>query len=101
MAAGACALRAQAPLPPADSPTIGIDTLDVVNHPDKLDVRVGFDSILDRNHPEDLADSNITVLAEPSGSRLKPVRPGSVNYGTNKAVLEMFLAPPRRRTTTP
>jgi hypothetical protein len=74
IAAGTCALRAQCPTPAA-SPTIGINTLDIVTRPDALYLTVTFTSLLDRNHPEDLGDSNVTILAGPSGSRLKPYMP--------------------------
>lgn len=100
IAAGACAVRAQQPpapaaAPPAKSPAISIDTLDVVNHPDGLDLTVTFTSLLDRNHTKDLDGSNVTILAEPSGSRLNAVKPGDIHYAEVGAdTVEMLLPLP-------
>jgi hypothetical protein len=91
MAVGACALRAQTPTP---APAIKIKKLYVVRHPDRLEVKVSFDKLLDRNHPEDLADpTNVTILAKPSGSHLVPVDSANI-ANTGADVVEMRLPLP-------
>jgi hypothetical protein len=74
-AAGVCALRAQAPAPAADTSTIGIGSLKVVSHSTvdskrMVDVLVRFNLRRDLKHPEDMTESNITVVATPSGSKI-------------------------------
>ncbi len=89
LAIAACAL-AQTP-----APAIAIKTLDAVNRPDTLNLRIAFDSILDSDYPGDLTDSNITILAMPSASRLLPAR----IHATDTVVEITLLALPETKDT--
>jgi hypothetical protein len=70
MVAGAGVVRSQVPAAAPAAPAINIDTFDVIDRHGTLDLNLTFDSILDLTHPEDLTDSNITILGTPSKSRM-------------------------------
>jgi hypothetical protein len=67
-------LCAQTPAPAPATPSIAIKNLDVVSGQNTLGLSIAFDKVLAPDHPEDLTDSNITILAKPGGSRMVPGR---------------------------
>jgi len=82
MAAGVLLAQQPGAAPAAAATTITIDTFDVINRQGTIELDIAFDSILDRAHPEDLTDSNITIEGSPSKSRMVPARIHPVTSNT-------------------